>query len=88
MAFTALSNGLVLPNAIASCVSVRPDLAGAGAGISGAIQLGTGAVTTVITGHVQDGTLMPLALVMAISVLISVGFSRFARIRMQRLHIR
>ena len=88
MAFTAFSNGLMLPNAIASCVSVRPDLAGAASGISGAIQLGMGALATVITGHVQDGTLLPLAIVMAVSILISVATAHMARIHMQRLHTR
>ena len=85
MAVTAFSNGLVLPNSIASCVSVRPDLAGAAAGISGAIQLGLGALVTVITGHVQDGTLLPLAIVMAASIAISIVTAHIARIHMQRL---
>ncbi|MFN0262981.1 multidrug effflux MFS transporter [Tepidamorphus sp. 3E244] len=82
MAFTALSNGLVLPNAIANCVSVRPDLAGAAAGLSGAIQLGIGAGATVLTGLVDQTGLLPLALIMFGSILMATIFAFLGRGRL------
>ena len=38
------ASGFVLPNAIAGAVSVRPQAAGAAAGITGFMQMGLGAV--------------------------------------------
>lgn len=71
MMFTALSNGLVLPNATANIVSIRPDHAGAAAGVSGALQLLVGAAATVFVGAIQDDTQLPMALVMSTALLIS-----------------
>jgi len=42
-------NGLTLPNTNAGMISVRPDLAGSAAGLSGALQLFGGAVLTGLT---------------------------------------
>jgi DHA1 family bicyclomycin/chloramphenicol resistance-like MFS transporter len=44
-----LGNGLTIPNTNAGMISVRPDLAGSAAGLSGALQLFGGAVLTGLT---------------------------------------
>lgn len=54
MAIVALSNGLTLPNGTAGAVSVNPRAAGAAAGLSGALQMLTGAAAAVLVGYGQD----------------------------------
>lgn len=54
MAVVALSNGLTLPNGTAGAVSVNPRAAGAAAGLSGALQMLTGAGAAVLVGYGQD----------------------------------
>lgn len=54
MAVVALSNGLVLPNGIAGAISVNPRMAGAAAGLSGALQMATGAIAALLVGQGQD----------------------------------
>ena len=44
MFFIGAGNGLVLPSGIAGAVSVKPDVAGAAAGLSGSVQIGFGAL--------------------------------------------
>ncbi|MBC8129870.1 MAG: multidrug effflux MFS transporter [Rhizobiaceae bacterium] len=48
MLLVGLGNGLALPSATAGGVSVRPEAAGAAAGILGAFQIGVGAVATMV----------------------------------------
>jgi len=87
MVFTGLGNGFSLPNAIAGAVSVEPDLAGAASGVAGALQVGGGAIATVVVGRLFDtaalaGTPWPMFIPMifgGVSALI-VGF--FARSRL------
>lgn len=59
------TNGMSQPNLIAGAVSVNPALAGAASGLVGAIQTGAGAVSTLIMGFAQDGTMLPLAILFA-----------------------
>jgi DHA1 family bicyclomycin/chloramphenicol resistance-like MFS transporter len=54
MAVVALSNGLVLPNGIAGAISVNPRAAGTAAGLSGALQMLTGAIAAALVGNAQD----------------------------------
>ncbi|MEK9970360.1 MAG: multidrug effflux MFS transporter [Ferrovibrio sp.] len=54
MAVVAVSNGLVLPNGIAGAISVNPRAAGAAAGLSGALQMLTGAIAAALVGNAQD----------------------------------
>jgi DHA1 family bicyclomycin/chloramphenicol resistance-like MFS transporter len=54
MTVVALSNGLVLPNGIAGAISVNPRMAGAAAGLSGALQMATGAIAAMLVGNAQD----------------------------------
>ncbi|MDW3222684.1 MAG: multidrug effflux MFS transporter [Paracoccaceae bacterium] len=50
MTFVGLGNGLVIPNATAGMLSVRPHLAGSASGLGGAIMIGGGAVLSVLAG--------------------------------------
>ncbi len=51
--FVGLGNGLTMPSSNAAALSVRPDLAGSAAGLSGALVVACGAVLTTITGVVM-----------------------------------
>lgn len=64
MAILAFSNGLTLPNALSGALSVRPELAGTAAGLSGFVQVGVGAMLTFITGFAQNGKFWPLIFVL------------------------
>jgi len=59
-------NGLLLPNAIAGAVSVRPQAAGTAAGMTGFAQMAIGAAATQVIGIALVGasTAMPLAWMM------------------------
>ncbi|MCB4820245.1 multidrug effflux MFS transporter [Roseicella aerolata] len=55
MAVVALGNGMTQPSAIAAAVSVRPQLAGTASGLVGALQMGAGALATVLAGVTEGG---------------------------------
>jgi MFS transporter, DHA1 family, multidrug resistance protein len=57
------ASGFMLPNALAGAISVRPQAAGAASGITGFMQMGLGAATAQLIGHLLDGaqTALPLA---------------------------
>lgn len=48
--FTGVGNGVTLPNANAGIVSVRPHLAGSASGLGGSMQIGAGAVFSILAG--------------------------------------
>ncbi len=50
MTFVGLGNGMVLPNATAGMLSVRPHLAGTASGLGGAIMIGGGAALSALAG--------------------------------------
>jgi len=50
MSFVGLGNGLILPNATAGMLSVRPHLAGSASGLGGAIMIGGGAGLSALAG--------------------------------------
>ncbi len=50
MIFVGLGNGMVIPNATAGALSVRPHLAGSASGLSGAIMLAGGAALSALAG--------------------------------------
>jgi DHA1 family bicyclomycin/chloramphenicol resistance-like MFS transporter len=64
-------NGLLLPNAIAGAVSVRPQAAGTAAGMTGFTQMAIGAASTQLVSWLLIGatTAMPMALQMLAVVL-------------------
>ena len=74
-----LGNGMVLPNANAGMVSVRPHLAGSASGLGGAIMIGGGAALSGLTGTMltpETGAYSLLFMMLATSVLsiVSSGF--------------
>lgn len=67
-----LGNGLVLPNALAGMLSVRPHLAGTASGVGGAMMIGGGAALSALAGAVLtpgDGATTLLLIMWATSVL-------------------
>ncbi len=69
MGFVALSNGLVLPSAIAGVVSVMPRVAGAASGLAGSLQIGFAALVAPLVGWLLNTTAWPLLIVMLASSL-------------------
>jgi DHA1 family bicyclomycin/chloramphenicol resistance-like MFS transporter len=69
-----LGNGILLPNANAGMLSVRPSLAGSAAGLGGAFMIGGGAALSVIAGFVlgPDTGARPLIILMLLTTLASV----------------
>ena len=64
-------NGLVMPNATAGTLSVRPRLAGSASGLGGALMIGGGAVLSAYAGtllSVESGAVPLIALMLASSV--------------------
>jgi DHA1 family bicyclomycin/chloramphenicol resistance-like MFS transporter len=55
MTVVALGNGVSQPNAVAAAISVRPQLAGTASGFVGALQMGFGAVMTLLAGALETG---------------------------------
>jgi len=69
-----LGNGILLPNANAGMLSVRPSLAGSAAGLGGAFTIGGGAALSALAGallHHGTGP-MPLILLMLASSALSI----------------
>ena len=66
MVIMGISNGIILPNATAGMLSVRPRLAGTASGIGGAITIGGGSGIAALAGLLlgQDASPMPLVLIM------------------------
>ncbi|SFC47306.1 multidrug effflux MFS transporter [Tropicimonas isoalkanivorans] len=64
-----IGNGMVIPNATAGMLSVRPRLAGTASGLGGFIMIGGGAALSTLAGHLLEGaeTPMPLQGLMAAS---------------------
>ncbi len=74
MTCIGLGNGILLPNANAGMLSVRPALAGSAAGLGGAFMIGGGAALSVIAGFVlgPDTGARPLIILMLLTTLASV----------------
>jgi MFS transporter, DHA1 family, multidrug resistance protein len=73
----SFGNGLLLPNAIAGAVSVRPQSAGTASGITGFIQMGLGAVAAQMMGHLLEHatTALPMAIaIVGVVVAAAVAF--------------
>jgi DHA1 family bicyclomycin/chloramphenicol resistance-like MFS transporter len=71
------ASGFMLPNAIAGAVSVRPHAAGTAAGITGFMQMGLGAVTSQLIGHLLAGATTALPLALVVLVLCACGLAAF-----------
>lgn len=82
MVIIGSGNGALAPTATAGAVSVRPDLAGAASGLTGFLQIGVGAVTTVLMGilidiGLWDGTAWVLIVSMSVAAGLCFIASRF-----------
>ena len=66
MTCVGVGNGLVLPNATAGMLSVRPHLAGTASGLGGAMMIGGGAALSALAGAAlgTGNSAMPLILIM------------------------
>jgi len=78
-------NGLVLPNASAAGIGLKPDAAGAASGLLGATQIGIGAVASIAAGFIvgKEGLPIPLCLFLVACNLLAIGFTLVA-VRMGR----
>ncbi len=81
--FVGLGNGMVIPNASAGMLSVRPHLAGTASGLGSAIMIGGGAALSVFAGSVltEGGTSLPLLLIMTVSTGLAVICILYVRAR-------
>ena len=73
-AFVGIGNGMVLPNATAGMLSVRPHLAGTASGLGGAIMIGGGAALAGLAGTLlkPGSTAWPLLIIMLTSSFLSI----------------
>jgi DHA1 family bicyclomycin/chloramphenicol resistance-like MFS transporter len=81
-AFISLGNGVLLPGAISGAVSVRPQAAGAAAGITGFSQMALGAAVTQYAGILlaESPTAIPLAMLMVgLVVALAISFGLLVR---------
>lgn len=83
--FVGVGNGLTISNANVGALSVRPDLAGTAAGLSGALSVGLGAVLSALTAMAIERSVTPgrLVALMLGCVLLSLVAALVAR-RMDR----
>jgi DHA1 family bicyclomycin/chloramphenicol resistance-like MFS transporter len=75
MTFVGLGNGLVIPNATAGMLSVRPHLAGSASGLGGAIMIGGGAALSALAGAMlgEDTGAFPLLYIMLATAVAAVA---------------
>src|SRR3546814_18767063 len=69
--FVGIANGLSLPSAIASGISLRPALAGTPSGLPGFPPLVVEALATSPVGALQEYTALPVQTVLAVSAVIA-----------------
>lgn len=82
LAVNAFGNGLTIPGATAAALSAKPELAGSAAGLMGALQLGSGALATVVVGAlvaVWPQSLMAAMWLMLVAAIFSLRFNGFKR---------
>ncbi len=75
-------NGLLLPNAIAGAISIRPQAAGAASGMTGFVQMGVGAASTQVVSILLAGagSAMPMAWMLVI-VVVATAVAYWALVR-------
>lgn len=85
--FVGLGNGLVMPNASAGMLSVRPHLAGTASGLGSSILIGGGAALSAFAGVALGwGTTdTPLLVIMALSAILGFVSIRFVVAREKRI---
>ncbi|MBY6115626.1 multidrug effflux MFS transporter [Mameliella alba] len=62
MPVIGLANGLSTPAGMSGAMSVRPDLSGSAAGLSGAVMVGCGAAMTTVSGALLEASADPMRL--------------------------
>ena len=67
----SLGNGFSMPNGFAGIVSVEPGRAGTASGLSGAMQMGLGAMAMTIVGHTVADSPMPVIVIMLVLALLA-----------------
>ena len=72
--FVGLGNGLVIPNASAGMLSVRPHLAGTASGLGSAFMIGGGAALSAFAGSVIQGEGASLKLLAIMTTTLFLGF--------------
>jgi len=87
--FTAVGvgNGMIIPNASAGMLSVRPQLAGSASGLGSAIMIGGGAVLSVLSGAALrlGGGALPLVVIMLGSSVLALASILYVIRREERL---
>jgi len=75
-------NGLLLPNAIAGAISIRPQAAGAASGMTGFVQMAVGAASTQVVSILLAGagSAMPMAWMLVI-VVVATAVAYWALVR-------
>ena len=63
-----IGNGIILPNATAGTLSVRPHLAGTASGVGGAISIGAGSGVSALAGSLLTAGASPMPLVVIVAV--------------------
>ena len=83
MTFVGLGNGMVLPNANAGLLSVRPHLAGTASGLGGAAMIGGGAALSAYAGSLlgPGSTELPLLVLMTVCSALALASILFVRAR-------
>lgn len=74
----SFGNGLLLPNAIAGAISVRPQASGTASGISGFTQFAIGAAAAQLMSHILVTASTPLPLALAMLILAAAAGIAFA----------
>jgi len=65
----SVGNGFSMPNGFAGAVSVDPQRAGTASGLSGALQMGIGAVLMTAVGHTVDDSALPVVAMMLVGAI-------------------
>lgn len=88
--FVGLGNGMVLPNATAGMLSVRPHLAGTASGVGGAMMIGGGAALSALAGAVLSPAKgpEPLLWIMFLSSAMSIAAISFVIWRARQIAAR
>jgi len=76
----SFGNGLLLPNAIAGAISVRPQAAGAASGITGFVQMAIGAIGAQAISHLIVGSTNALPVPVAMLAVLLIGTLAFLKL--------
>ncbi len=89
MITVGLGNGILLPNANAGMLSVRPSLAGSASGLGGAFMIGGGAALSAVASFILSpgSGPMPLIVLMLLTTLAATGCALWVIARERRLGV-